>query len=47
MDLVKTFQETGWVCNKVNKHPRILNKAAQVAVLGNFAIDPTSLSKTV
>lgn len=48
LDLVKKFEETGSVCNKVNKQPRVLTEAAQIEVLGHFAADPTtSISKTV
>lgn len=40
-ELVAKFQETGSICNKKRTEPRLLNEAAQVEVLGQFAMDPT------
>jgi len=46
LDLVRKFQETGSVCNKSVKNPRVLDEAAQIEILGHFAVDPqTSIPK--
>lgn len=46
LDLVHKFEETGSVCNKTVKQPRVLTEAAQIEILGHFAVEPnTSTSK--
>lgn len=46
LDLVNKFQETGSVGNKIVKNRRVLTEAAQIEILGNFAMDPqTSIPK--
>lgn len=46
LDLVQKFEETGSVCNKAVKQPRVLTEAAQIEILGQFAVEPTtSISK--
>lgn len=39
--LIIKFEETGSVANKKRVHQRVLNEAAQVEVLGHFAMNPT------
>ena len=46
-ELVAKFEETGSVCNKKRSEPRLLNKAAQIVVLGEVAMAPTTSLRKV
>lgn len=46
IDLVQKFLDTGSVCNKKMKQPRVLDEGAQVEIIGNFTMNPnTSIRK--
>lgn len=46
-ELVAKFEEIGSVCNKKRNEPRLLNDAAQIEVLGEVAMAPTTSLRTV
>lgn len=46
IELVRKFEETGSVCNRVNKQARVLDEGTQIEILGHFAMNPsTSIPK--
>lgn len=40
-ELIRKFQETGSVANIKRNQPTVVDEAAQIEILGQFAINPT------
>lgn len=47
IQLIKKFKETGCVINKKTNQPKLINEAAQIEIMGHFAMNPTSSIRQV